>query len=147
MVFEYRLPEGVYVKSLERKHATLVYEKWTYKASTRVEHVADEIDQLPSAGVFLKESDELVSWMVSHPPNGMSRLHTLEAHRRKGYAKLLTRYLAKRFAQSGCIPFVNIVYDNQASISFFESLGFKLLGRQYVYVSVPACITAAAGDV
>lgn len=141
-----RLSDEVYVKSLEREHASIVYENWTYKASTTVDHVADEIDQLPSAGAFLKTTDQLVSWMVCHPPNGMSRLHTVDGYRRKGYAKLLTRYLSKRFAQSGYVPFVNIVNDNEASIKFFQSLGFRLLGRQYVYVSVPSCVVRSTSN-
>lgn len=119
--------ENVYVKSLERCHAQLVYDNWPYKRSTMVENVADEIELLPSAGVFLKENNELVSWMMCHPPNGMSRLHTMEQHRRRGYAALVTQYLSKRVAQSGFVPFVNIVTDNDASYNFFENMGFKLL--------------------
>jgi len=91
----------VYVKSLERCHAALVYENWAYKSSTLVEFVADEIDRLPSAGVFLKSDDQLVSWIMEHPPNGMSRLYTVEPYRRRGYGRLAIQYLSKRMAQSG----------------------------------------------
>ncbi len=108
--------DDVYVKSLERCHAQMVYDHRPYRESTRVKQVADEIDQsLPSVGVFLKENNMLVSWIMCHPPNGMSRLHTLENHRRRGYAALVAQYLSKRVAQSGCIPYVNIVTDNDAS--------------------------------
>ena len=127
--------DNVYVKSLERCHAQLVYENWPYRESTTVEQVADEIDHLPSAGVFLKENDELVSWMMCHPPNGMSRLHTMEQHRRRGYAALVTQYLSKRVAQSGSIPFVNIVTDNDNSYKFFKSMKFQLLRPGHVFVS------------
>ena len=79
---------------------------------------------LPSAGVYLKSTDQLVAWMNLHPPNGMSRLHTLEDHRRKGYATLLTQYLTKRVAQSGHYPYVHIVVGNTASEQFFKHMGF-----------------------
>lgn len=125
----------MYIKSLERKHAIAIYENWPYRETTTVEDVAIGIDQLPSAGVFLKENDQLVSWMMSFPPNGMSRLHTLEQHRRKGYAKLLTQYLSKRVAQSGCVPFVNIIQHNVPSLAFFESMQFRLVCRRFVYLS------------
>ncbi|XP_057372908.1 uncharacterized protein LOC130693732 [Daphnia carinata] len=118
---------GVYVKSLEPCHAQLVYDHWGYNAHTRVEYIRQEIELLPSAGVFLKENDELVSWMTCHPPNGMSRLHTLEEHRRRGYASLVTQYLSKRVAQSAVVPCVNIVLGNTASFKFFDSMGFKHL--------------------
>ncbi|XP_057372907.1 uncharacterized protein LOC130693731 [Daphnia carinata] len=117
----------VYVKSLERRHAQLVYDHWPYKESTVVDNVAIEIEQLPSAGVFLKENNELVSWIMCHPPNGMSRLHTLEEHRRRGYAALAVQYLSKRVAQSGYVPFVNMDIANVVSKQFFESMKFTLL--------------------
>lgn len=129
--------DDVYVKSLEPCHAKIVYDNWPYKAGTTVENISKEIELLPSAGVFLKEGDEPVSWMMCHPPNGMSRLHTLERHRRRGYASLVTQYLTKRVAQSGCVPFVNIVIDNTASYKFFDSMGFKHLRPIHVHFSAP----------
>ncbi|EFX72028.1 hypothetical protein DAPPUDRAFT_308592 [Daphnia pulex] len=90
--------DGVYVKSLERCHAQTVYDYWPYNEGTTVENVAKEIEELPSAGVFLTDNDKLMSWMMSHPPNGMSRLHTLQEYRRRGYAALVTRSLSKRVA-------------------------------------------------
>ena len=128
---------NVYVKSLERCHAQLVYDHWLYKQNTTVADVADEIELLPSAGVFLKENDKLVSWMMSHPPTGMSRLHTIEQYRRRGYAALVTQYLSKRVAQTGCVPFVIIVTDNEVSYKFFESMGFQLLSPGHIFLSRP----------
>jgi predicted GNAT family acetyltransferase len=117
----------VYVKSLERCHAQIVYDYWPYRESTTVENITREIELLPSAGVFLKGNDQLVSWMMCHPPNGMSRLHTLEEHRRRGYAALVTQYLSQRVAQCGFVPFANNVIENTASYKFFESMKFKHL--------------------
>ena len=126
---------GVYVKSLEPCHAKIVYDYWPYRESTTVDNITREIELLPSAGVFLKENDELVSWMMCHPPNGMSRLHTLEEHRRQGYAALVTQYLSKRVAQCGFVPFVNIVIENTASYKFFESMKFTFLRPIHVHYS------------
>jgi predicted GNAT family acetyltransferase len=92
-----------------------------------VEDIADEIDLLPSAGLFLKDKDELVSWIMGHAPMGMSRLFTMDGHRRKGYATLVTLYMSKRMAQSGFLPYVNIVVGNTASAKFFEGLGFRFV--------------------
>ena len=133
----YRLPADVYVKSLEATHAPLVFESWPYKHLTTLQDVVDEIVQLPSAGIFLKSNDQLVTWMMCHPPNGMSRLLTLEPHRRKGYASLVTKYLTKRMAQSGHFPYINIVAGNPVSRKFFESIGFRYLGAGHVWVTSP----------
>ena len=99
--------------------------------------MADEIDRQPSAGLFLKENDELVSWIMAHPPNGMSRLFTVPAHRRKGYASLVIVYMTKRMAQSGYIPFGNIRTDNIPSMTLFESLGFQKLRRRQMINKQP----------
>ena len=127
--------DGVYVKSLERSHAATVYDHWPYRGHTTIDCISDEIEQLPSAGVFLKENDQLVSWMMCYTPNGMSRIHTLEEHRRRGYAALVTEYLSKRVAQSGLVPYVNIAVENEASHKCFESVGFKLLSPVHVRVT------------
>ena len=131
----FREIDGVYVKSLERCHAQTVYDHWPYKGHTTLDYVAKEIEQLPSAGVFFKGNDQLVSWMMCSPPNGMSRIFTLEEYRHRGYAALVTKYLSKRVAQSGLVPFVNIHIENQASHKFFESVGFKLLSPIHIRIT------------
>jgi predicted GNAT family acetyltransferase len=115
----------VYVKSLERCHAPIVYEHWPWKTWTTVDQVANEIDQQPSGGVFLKQNDQLVSWVMGYVPNGLSRLNTLEHHRRRGFAALAIKYMAKRMAQYGCPPFGDVLVGNEASRKLFESLGFR----------------------
>ena len=59
--------------------------------------VANEIDQQPSGGVFLKQNDQLVSWVMGYVPNGLSRLNTLEHHRRRGFAALAIKYKPKEW--------------------------------------------------
>ena len=130
-----RMPDGVYVKSLERCHAQIAHDTHKNRANHSAEDVADEIDQMPSAGVFLKHNDQLVSWIVYNPPFGMSRLFTLEEYRRKGYAKLAVQYMAKRVAQTGYLPTVNINVDNEVSAAFFENLGYKWLRTVDLIVS------------
>ena len=128
--------DEVYVKSLERCHSQFVYDNWPYRAGSTVEKVANEIDELPSAGVFLKKDNKLVSWMMYHLPNGMSRLHTLEEFRKRGYAVLVTQYLSKHVAQCGFVPFVNIHTDNVASYTLFTStMGFQRLCHGHCYVT------------
>ena len=132
-----RLPDDVYVKSLEVCHAPLVFETWPYRHLTTLQDVIDEIIYLPSAGIFLKSNDKLVTWMMCHPPNGMSRLMTLEPYRRKGYASLVTKYLTKRMAQCGHFPYVNIVAGNSVTGTLFKSLGFRYLGAGHAWVTSP----------
>ena len=136
--------KDVYVKSLEKHHASTVYKYWPYKIFATVEDVMDQIHNFPSAGVFLKENDQLVSWMVYRAPWGMGKLHTLQEHRKKGYASLVTKYMSKRMAQSGYIPSVIIEKGNNASCAFFEYLGFKCFGEMPIFVEkLPPSVSEA----
>lgn len=96
-----------------------------------MEHVAEEIEQLPSVGLFLSATDELVSWITGHVGTGMSRLYTMEQHRCKGYAKLVTLHLSKLMAQSGYVPYVQVLVTNTPSNSFFQKLGFQKLSENH----------------
>ena len=130
-----RSSNEVYVKSLETEHAATVYKHWPYNETTTVDSVVESIIETPSAGVFLKDTDQLVSWMISRTPNGMAKLHTLEGFRRRGYASFVAKYLSKRMAQSGFLPFVDIVPENESSRKCFTNLGFSSVMPVY-------CLTA-----
>ena len=117
---------------MERCHAQQIYDHWEYNLTTTVDNIGNELDHFPSAGVFLKETDQLVSWVVWHPPSGLSKLHTLEHHRRKGYANLAVCYLSKRLAQSGFIPFLNIPLEDYILRKFFKSIGYQFLRESYI---------------
>ena len=125
-------PDDVYVKSLETSHSSTVYDHWYYKDTTVVESVADSVVESPSAGVFLKETDELVSWMTNFLPTGLSQLHTLEQFRRRGYAAYVIRYLSKRTAQSGYVPYAIISPGNKASENCFINVGFESVGPYHI---------------
>ena len=138
LYFLKRTDEDVYVKSLEPCHAPIVYQHWRYNYTTTVEHVSQQIKRMPSAGVFLKRDDKLVSWIMNHPPIGMSRLYTLDEFRRRGYAALTIKYISKRMAQSGYLPFANIEPGNDASLKLFHSLGFRQMRLSHIVAKNPS---------
>ena len=115
-----------------------MYQHWRYNYTTTVENVSQQIKRMPSAGVFLKRDDKLVSWIMNHPPNGMSRLYTLDEFRRRGYAALTIKYISKRMAQSGYLPFANIEPGNDASLKLFHSLGFRQMRLSHIVAKNPS---------
>lgn len=124
--------DNVYVKSLERCHAQTIYDHWPRREITTVEEIANELDWMPSAGVFMKDNDELVTWMMWHPFAGMSRLHTLVNHRRMGYASLVAQYLMKRLAQAGLVPHAIIGLENEMFYSCVQNVGCQLISPIHV---------------
>ena len=127
-----QVPTNTYIKNLEQCHAQTVYDFWPYRAQSSVEWVADEIQRLPSAGLFLKENDQLVSWVISAFPDSLGKLHTLEQYRRRGYAKLVVEYLSKHLAMAGYRPFANILVANEASKRTFESIGYQFHSQGHI---------------
>lgn len=105
----------MYLDNLKPSHAEMVFDNWSYRSLTSVKNMAHEIELFPSAGVFLKETNQLVSWVMLHPPFGMARLHTAESHRRRGYGTLAVQYLAKRMAETGYLPMMSVVVGNSSS--------------------------------
>ncbi|MFO7618809.1 MAG: GNAT family N-acetyltransferase [Thermoplasmata archaeon] len=75
-----------------------------------------------------------VSWCGLHfeiPGVGnMGFAHTLEAHRRKGYAAMVTKALVNRLASRGCRATVHVIKDNSASAALCSSMGFSIVGEQ-----------------
>ena len=114
-----------------------MFEYWPFNNATVVDLIADDIDQMPSAGVFLKDGDRLVSWLMEFPPNGMSRLHTLDEYRRRGYAGLAVTYMSKRMAQCGRLPFAHVMLDNDRSRNMFQRLGFRFSGGAHITIASP----------
>lgn len=111
--------------SLKPFNAQQVYDFFPYRESVTLEDVTDEIEQLPSVGVFLKENRQLVSWMIQRSSFGMGRLFTLEAHRRRGYALLTVRSMSKKMAEAGFFPLLYVNHNNHASKALMIKAGFR----------------------
>ena len=74
-----------------------------------------------------------VSWCGLHYEirgiGNMGFAHTLERHRRKGYAQMVTKALVNRLAERGARATVHVIKDNSASIALCRSLGFETIGE------------------
>jgi len=113
------------VDRLKSCNAQEVYEFFPYRQSVTLEEIKEEIETLPSVGVFLKENHQLVSWMIQRPTFGMGRLHTLEAYRRLGYALLTVHSMSKKMAEAGFFPLLYVDHDNHPSKALMIEAGFR----------------------
>ena len=111
--------------SLKSCNAQQVHDFYPYRRGVTVEDITKEIEQLPSIGIYLKENNQLVSWMTQRSSFGMGRLFTLEAHRRRGYALLAVRSLSKKMAEAGFIPMLYVDFDNDASEALMIKAGYR----------------------
>jgi len=71
-------------------------------------------------------------------PFGISRLHTLEDHRRRGYARIAIDFLAKKMAQADYVPIANVNFENEASKALFtQNSKFKYGNRIEIRTILP----------
>jgi ribosomal protein S18 acetylase RimI-like enzyme len=91
----------------------------------------ERVKQYDSA--CLRENGIPVSWCGLHfemeGVGNMGFAHTLDEHRRKGYASLVTKTLVNRLATRGSRATVHVIKDNHGSISLCESMEFKVIGE------------------
>ncbi|KAJ8963252.1 hypothetical protein NQ318_018718 [Aromia moschata] len=129
MEFDIECPPDVYIKKLDPSHASTVNSVWPHRYSNSEKFVAFLLTMNDGYGVFLKSNDELVSWIIVTMLGQLGLLQTKEAHKKKGYAALVTRQLSKKIAEKGFNVFGTVLVNNVASIRLFEKLGFRSLEK------------------
>jgi ribosomal protein S18 acetylase RimI-like enzyme len=81
----------------------------------------------------LRETGAPISWCGLHfDMEGVANMgfaHTLDEHRRKGYASQVTKALVNRLGARGRRATVHVIKENHSSISLCESMGFQVIGE------------------
>jgi len=95
------------------------------------EHIRRKVVEFDSACVRIEGKP--VSWVGLHfEVDGVANMgfaHTLEEHRRKGYAQMVTKAIVNSLAGRGIRTTCDVIKDNVNSIALCESLGFARLGE------------------
>lgn len=95
------------------------------------EHMRRKVAKFDSA--CLRVGGKPVSWVGLHfeveRVANMGFAHTLDEHRRKGYAQTVTKAIVNRLAERRVRTTCHVIKDNVNSISLCERLGFTMLGE------------------
>ena len=95
-------------------------------------HVKDRVARFDSA--CIRENSKPVAWCGLHfeiaEVANLGFAHTLEEHRRKGYAGLVTKALVNRLSARGMRITSHVIKDNSASMALCTSMGFENVGEQ-----------------
>lgn len=87
-------------------------------------------------GLFLKKDNTLVSWILQSHLGGLGMLQTLDEHKGKGYAKIISQALIKYLAEKENLDVTAFIFrHNKSSQPLAESLGFQrvaTLGRFHI---------------
>ncbi|XP_018560931.1 uncharacterized protein LOC108903292 isoform X2 [Anoplophora glabripennis] len=126
--FETECPPDVYIKQLDKSYANFINSIWPHRYEDSEKFIELLIEMNDSYGVFLKSTNELVSWILLSMLGQLGVLQTEDEHKRKGYASLITKYMSKQLALKGYNAFGTVIDTNHSSISMFTKLGFRSLG-------------------
>ncbi|MBN2260122.1 MAG: hypothetical protein JW702_06240 [Clostridiales bacterium] len=116
-----------YIEKLQIKNAEEVNEYYTYKNSTSLDRIKNDILKRESSCVNI--DNELRSWVLVHEDNSMGIMYTKKEYLKMGYAHDLTLDLAKKLLKQKKMPFINIVVENFKSIGLAEKSGFQRYGE------------------
>ncbi|RZC34221.1 CKS, FR47, and/or Acetyltransf 1 domain containing protein [Asbolus verrucosus] len=132
--FAITCPPDVHVKKLDPSLGEQINSVWPHKFPGSEGFVSDLIEINGGYGLFLKGSDEPVAWVLKHCFGQVGMLQTDDNHKRKGYASLVLKALAKEMGGEGLWPFGTVLADNSASVGMFQRLGFRNVGT-FAYIN------------
>nr|CAD7264669.1 unnamed protein product [Timema shepardi] len=116
-------PGEVYVSPLDISHAAIVNASWPHQSSDSLQYVQQLIELSYSAGLFLNNGDgKPVCWALQ-ADYGIGLLHTTDPHLRKGYARILMKYMFNMLGKRGLAVNLCVVDGNLPSHRLFHSLG------------------------
>jgi len=123
---------NVVIRPIQKYYIPVVENRWKY-FTPGSPYIKQQIANYPSAGIEYKDSTTgqytPAAWVIRHNDLSIGSLHTEEAFRRKGLAKvLIIHYFNQLFQleepkETGILFHISIT--NQASLGLFKSLGLE----------------------
>ena len=83
---------------------------------------------------ILYVGDEAAGFIGTHEAGSIGLLQVFPAFRRHGYARLLESYMIDQQLRAGHVPFMHIVYENEASAKLQASLGAVKCTRPAIWI-------------
>ncbi|XP_065080136.1 uncharacterized protein LOC135702984 [Ochlerotatus camptorhynchus] len=129
---EIALPEGLYLKKLELKDASIANELWPFSCEGSDYFLKRLAAWNASTGLF-NESGEMLAWSFCWPTGAIGPLEVAKNHLRKGYGSLVAKAIAKEVAKVGMNCYGTVVSTNTASKAMFDKLGFVPVEDHYFF--------------
>uniref|UniRef100_A0A8C4ZQ91 Glycine N-acyltransferase-like protein n=1 Tax=Gadus morhua TaxID=8049 RepID=A0A8C4ZQ91_GADMO len=112
------------ISSLNDSHVELVNTTWKFGGDENgIRRIKKMIGNSPSCCI-VDDHGKPVSWILLYDYCAMGMLHTLPAHRGKGYAKALVSCMARKLHAQGFPVYCFVEEENAVSYKLFKNLGF-----------------------
>lgn len=119
------VPAHVTIGELNPNDIDYMYSVWAHNDIYSKQELLDAVNFNRGVGVYSKCDGRLLSWVVHTHYGGLGNLQTRKGEEGKGYAKLITQYLAKELSKVGFHIHCTIKKDNEVSRGMFTSAGFE----------------------
>ncbi|XP_050082233.1 uncharacterized protein LOC126569295 [Anopheles aquasalis] len=129
--FTIDVPAGTSLRPLSGEDAVKANALWPHRAKGSEFLLKRLALWNASVGLFDESTNEMLAWCFRLTPGPNGALEVPVEHRRKGYGTLVTKALAVKLAEMGCISYGFILKRNTASIDMFRKLGFENVGSMY----------------
>lgn len=122
--YEFSVPDDVVMKQLTVEDARLMNDVWPYRYPGSEKFIKSIIRLNCGLGIY--KQGELVSWILQVECFGLGLLQTLEGHQGNGYARLLSRAMAKKISEEfdeDVILFAS--YSKPKTVDLYLRYGYK----------------------
>lgn len=124
----YEVPNDLILRELDPSYSTLLNERWVHRYPNSEKYIELLIRLNGGLGLFNKDDDEIVGWVVKNEFAGVGHLQTMPKYRQKGYGMILAKAMTKKIAlDDGGTVHAFIVDKNTNSRLLFGKLGYEIL--------------------
>ncbi|XP_074042902.1 uncharacterized protein [Leptinotarsa decemlineata] len=133
--FQMKCPNHLEIRRLEISQADFMNSIWPHRSPGSEKYVTSLIETCGGYGLFIKSTNELVSWILKKKLGEIGLLQTVDHHKRKGFGSIILKKMSKEVAEDGENPTGIVSVSNEASIKLLEKEHFENLGWCY-YIKV-----------
>ncbi|CAG7721911.1 unnamed protein product [Allacma fusca] len=121
------------VKPLSLKDAGIVDQNWFPDGpSEKIIFIEDAINYFTTAGIYVKGEESPAAFGIASLIGSINCVHTMDDHRRKGFAVAVVQDLVKRCKELGMVPCAHIVKGNSQSQGLFNKSGFSCASENII---------------
>lgn len=124
------VPEDVELRNISLKDGEKMNEVWLYKYPGSVNFINSLIKLNGGLGIY--KCDEILSWVLHIECFGIGLLQTLEEHQGKGYARILSKAIAKKISEDydeDVILFAS--YGRPRTVDLYTRYGYRHISHTH----------------
>lgn len=118
------IPKNVELRNIRLEDGTNMNELWPYKYPGSEKFIKSLIAL--NGGLAIYQNEEIISWVLHIECFGVGLLQTLEEHQGKGYARILSKAIAKKISEDydeEVILFAS--YGRPKTVDLYFRYGYK----------------------